>query len=147
MALSRLDNITSMLNLADGISNYLREPRKIIEVAVPVKMDDGRINTYRGYRVQHNVNRGPAKGGVRYHQDVTLDEVKALAMLMTWKCAVVGIPFGGAKGAVVVDPCSVSQCELESITRRYIYEIIEDIGPERIYRLLMWEPMRLSWHG
>jgi len=131
MALARLDITTSMLNLSDGIASYLREPRKTIEVAIPVKMDNGVINIYKGYRVQHNTNRGPAKGGIRYHQDVTLDEVKALAMLMTWKCAVVGIPFGGAKGGVIVDPYTISQNELEAITRRFIYEIIEDIGPEK----------------
>ncbi len=131
MTLGRLDNITSMLNLTEGLAKYLREPRKTIEVAIPVKMDDCSIEIFKGYRVQHNTNRGPAKGGIRYHQDVTLDEVKALAMLMTWKCAVVGIPFGGAKGGVIVDPYSISASELESITRRFIYEIIEDIGPEK----------------
>ena len=94
-------------------------------------MDNGSIEIFKGYRVQHNTNRGPAKGGIRYHQDVTLDEIKALAMLMTWKCAVVGIPFGGAKGGVIVDPSKVSVTELEAITRRYTYEIIENIGPEK----------------
>lgn len=131
MTLSRLDGIMSMLSLKEGMSKYLREPRKTIEVAIPVKMDNGSIEIFKGYRVQHNTNRGPAKGGVRYHQDVSLDEVKALAMLMTWKCAVVGIPFGGAKGGVIIDPYKISSSELESITRRFIYEIIEDIGPEK----------------
>ncbi len=131
MTLSRLDKIMSMLSLKDGMSKYLREPRKTIQVAVPVKMDNGSIEIFKGCRVQHNTNRGPAKGGIRFHQDVSLDEVKALAMLMTWKCAVVGIPFGGAKGGVVVDPSRISLAELESITRRYIYEIIEDIGPDK----------------
>jgi glutamate dehydrogenase (NAD(P)+) len=131
MTLSRLDKIMSLLSLKDGMSKYLREPRKTIQVAVPVKMDNGSVEIFKGCRVQHNTNRGPAKGGIRYHQDVSLDEVKALAMLMTWKCAVVGIPFGGAKGGVVVDPYKVSASELESITRRFIYEIIEDIGPDK----------------
>jgi glutamate dehydrogenase (NAD(P)+) len=131
MALSRLDATMSILGLNDGMQKYLREPRKIIEVAIPVKMDSGIIEIFKGYRVQHDTNRGPAKGGIRYHQDVTLDEVKALAMLMTWKCAVVGIPFGGAKGGVIVDPAKISINELEAITRRYIFEIIENIGPEK----------------
>lgn len=131
MALSRLDNTMAILGLNNGMKKYLREPRKIVEVAVPVKMDNGIIEIFKGYRVQHDTNRGPAKGGIRYHQDVTLDEVKALAMLMTWKCAVVGLPFGGAKGGVVVDPGKVSLNELERITRRYIFEIIENIGPDK----------------
>ena len=131
MALSRLDATMTILGLNDGMQKYLREPRKIIEVAIPVKMDSGIIEIFKGYRVQHDTNRGPAKGGIRYHQDVTLDEIKALAMLMTWKCAVVGIPFGGAKGGVMVDPTKISINELEKITRRYIFEIIENIGPEK----------------
>jgi glutamate dehydrogenase (NAD(P)+) len=131
MTLSRLDKIMIMLSLKDGMSKYLREPRKTIQVAIPVKMDNGSIEIFKGCRVQHNTNRGPAKGGIRYHQDVSLDEVKALAMLMTWKCAVVGIPFGGAKGGVIVDPSRISLSELESLTRRFIYEIIEDIGPDK----------------
>src|SRR4030043_1970685 len=131
MALSRLDATMAILGLNDGMQKYLREPRKIIEVAIPVKMDSSIIEIFKGYRVQHDTNRGPAKGGIRYHQDVTLDEIKALAMLMTWKCAVVGIPFGGAKGGVIVDPTKISINELEAITRRYIFEIIENIGPEK----------------
>ena len=131
MTLARLDDTMDALGLKKGLQKYLREPRKIIEVKIPVKMDNGNIEIFKGYRVQHDTNRGPAKGGIRYHQDVTLDEIKALAMLMTWKCAVVNIPFGGAKGGVVVDPSKVSQNELEHITRRYIFEIIEDIGPEK----------------
>ncbi|MBM3707996.1 MAG: Glu/Leu/Phe/Val dehydrogenase [Actinobacteria bacterium] len=131
ITLARLDKIMEMLSLSEGIKKYLREPRKTIEVAIPVKMDDGSIEIFKGYRVQHNTNRGPGKGGIRYHQDVNLDEVKALAMLMTWKCAVVGIPFGGAKGGVIVDPTRLSSGEIERITRRYIYEIIDNIGPEK----------------
>ncbi len=97
MTLSRLDATMDVLDLKPGTVKYLREPRRILEVAVPVKMDNGDIDIFKGYRVQHNTNRGPAKGGIRYHQDVTLDEIKALAMLMTWKCSLVNIPFGGAK--------------------------------------------------
>jgi Glutamate dehydrogenase/leucine dehydrogenase len=131
MALARLDATMTMLGLNNGMQKYLREPRKIVEVAIPVKMDNGSIEIFKGYRVQHDTSRGPAKGGIRYHQDVTLDEVKALAMLMTWKCAVVGIPFGGSKGGVIVNPTKISINELERITRRYIFEIIENIGPEK----------------
>ena len=131
ITLARLERIMDMLSLSEGIKKYLKEPRKIVEVTVPVKMDNNTIELFKGFRVQHNTNRGPGKGGIRYHQDVNLDEVKALAMLMTWKCAVVGIPFGGAKGGVIVDPTKLSQGELERITRRYIYEIIENIGPEK----------------
>ncbi|MBN2072769.1 MAG: Glu/Leu/Phe/Val dehydrogenase [Actinobacteria bacterium] len=131
MALSRLDTTMDLLNLTSGLKKYLREPRKILEVAVTVKMDSGDIDIFKGYRVQHNTNRGPAKGGIRYHPDVNLDEIKALALLMTLKCAVVGIPFGGAKGGVVVDPRALSARELENLTRRYTFEIINSIGPER----------------
>jgi glutamate dehydrogenase (NAD(P)+) len=102
-----------------------------LTVHFPVKMDDGSVEVFTGYRVQHNLGRGPAKGGIRYHQDVTIDEVKALAMWMTWKCAVVGIPFGGGKGGVIVDPKKLSQRELEGLTRRYATEISIIIGPER----------------
>ena len=94
-------------------------------------MDDGSTRVFTGYRVTHNVARGPSKGGIRYHPDVTLDEVKALAMWMTWKCALMGIPFGGAKGGVVVDPKQLSRGELERMTRRYTSEIINEIGPEK----------------
>ena len=131
MTLLRLNKTMSLLNLKQGMRKYLREPRKVIEVAVTVKMDSGDIDIFKGYRVQHNTNRGPAKGGIRYHQDVYLDEIKALAMLMTLKCAVVGIPFGGAKGGVKVNPKELSPRELENLTRRYTFEIIQNIGPEK----------------
>ena len=131
MTLKRLNGTMSLLNLKPGMKKYLCEPRKIIEVAVTVKMDNGDINIFKGYRVQHNTNRGPAKGGIRYHQDVYLDEIKALAMLMTWKCAVAGIPFGGSKGGVKVNPSELSKRELENLTRRYTFEIIQNIGPEK----------------
>jgi glutamate dehydrogenase (NAD(P)+) len=109
----------------------LREPRRELSVHFPVHMDDGSVQVFAGYRVQHNLGRGPAKGGIRYHQDVTLDEVKALAMWMTWKCAVVGIPYGGGKGGVIVDPKRLSQKELEALTRRYFTEIEVLVGPEK----------------
>lgn len=131
MTLERLDQSMALLNLSDGLKKYLKEPRKILEVAVTVKMDNGDIDIFKGFRIQHNTNRGPAKGGIRYHQDADLDEIKALAMLMTWKCAVVGIPFGGAKGGIKVDPTKLSLRELENMTRRYIFEIINIIGPEK----------------
>jgi len=105
--------------------------KKTVEVSVPVLMDDGTVRGFEGYRVVHNVTRGPAKGGIRYHPHVTHDEIKALAMGMTWKCALMGLPFGGAKGGVVCDPKSLSAGELERLTRRYTTEIINDIGPEK----------------
>ena len=110
---------------------FLREPQRELTVHFPVKMDDGSVQVFTGYRVQHNLARGPAKGGIRYHQDVTLDEVKALAMWMTWKCAVVGIPFGGGKGGVIVDPKKLSRASWSGLTRRYATEIRVLIGPER----------------
>ena len=109
----------------------LREPRRELTVHFPVHMDDGSVQVFTGYRVQHNLGRGPAKGGIRYHQDVSLDEVKALAMWMTWKCAVVGIPYGGGKGGVIVDPKKLCQKELEGLTRRFSTEIEVLIGPEK----------------
>ena len=131
MTLSRLDRTMDILDLKSGVIKYLKEPRRILELSIPVKMDNGDIDLFKGYRVQHNTNRGPAKGGIRYHQDVTLDEIKALAMLMTWKCSLVNIPFGGAKGGIVVDPSKISIKELENLTRRYTYELLPFIGPEK----------------
>jgi len=131
MALSRLDDAMDNIDISDGLKEYIREPRKSVEVSVTVKKDKGDIEIYRGWRVQHNTNRGPAKGGIRYHPDTNLDDIKALALLMTLKCAVVGIPFGGSKGGVAVDPSALSLRELENLTRRYTFEIINIIGPER----------------
>ncbi len=131
VAQRQFDMAAERLNLAPGLRKVLREPRRTLTVHFPVKMDDGTVEVYTGYRVQHNLSRGPAKGGIRYHQDVTLDEVKALAMWMTWKCAVVGIPYGGGKGGVVVDPKKLSKRELEGLTRRFATEISIIIGPER----------------
>jgi glutamate dehydrogenase (NAD(P)+) len=131
VAQQQFDLAADKLNLDPGLRRVLREPRRELTVHFPVKMDDGSVQVYTGYRVQHNLGRGPAKGGIRYHQDVSLDEVKALAMWMTWKCAVVGIPFGGGKGGVVVDPKKLSRRELENLTRRFATEIEVLIGPER----------------
>ncbi len=131
VAQQQFDNAADRLNLDPGLRQVLREPRRELHVHFPVKMDDGSVQVFAGYRVQHNLGRGPAKGGIRYHQDVTIDEVKALAMWMTWKCAVVGIPFGGGKGGVIVDPKKLSPRELENLTRRFATEIEVLIGPER----------------
>ena len=128
---ARFDFAARKLNLDPGIWKVLNSPSREIIVHFPVTMDDGRIELFTGYRVQHSVARGPGKGGIRYAPDVTLDEVRALASWMTWKCAVVNIPFGGAKGGVICDPRKMSQGELERLTRRYTSEIIEFIGPEK----------------
>src|ERR1700726_4905685 len=128
---ARFDFAAKKLNLDQGIWKVLRYPTREIIVHIPVGMDDGSIEVFTGYRVQHSIARGPAKGGIRYAPDVTLDEVRALASWMTWKCAVVNIPFGGAKGGVICDPRKMSQGELERMTRRYTSEIIEFIGPEK----------------
>ena len=131
VAQQQFDRAANKLNLDPGLRRVLREPRRELTVHFPVQMDDGSVEVFTGYRVQHNLGRGPAKGGIRYHPDVSLDEVKALAMWMTWKCAVVGIPYGGGKGGVVVDPKKLSRTELEHLTRRYATEISVLIGPER----------------
>jgi glutamate dehydrogenase (NAD(P)+) len=131
IAQQQFDLAADKLNLDPGLRRVLRQPRRELIVHFPVKMDDGSVQVFTGYRVQHNLGRGPAKGGIRYHQDVSLDEVKALAMWMTWKCAVVGIPYGGGKGGVIVDPKKLSMKELEALTRRFTTEIEVLIGPER----------------
>src|ERR1700689_4137201 len=128
---ARFDFAARKLNLDEGLWRVLRYPSREIIVHFPVSMDDGRIEVFTGYRGQHSQARGPGKGGIRYSPDVTLDEVRALASWMTWKCAVVNIPFGGAKGGVICDPRTMSQGELERMTRRYTSEIIEFIGPEK----------------
>jgi glutamate dehydrogenase (NAD(P)+) len=131
MAQRQFDLAAERLNLDPGLSKVLREPRREFTVHFPVKMDDGTVQLFTGWRVQHNLGRGPAKGGLRYHPDVTLDEIKALAMWMTWKCAVVGIPYGGGKGGVAVDPKKLSKRELEGLTRRFATELSVLIGPEK----------------
>ena len=127
---ARFDEAANRLNLDDGMRKVLSSPSRELTVHIPVQLDDGRLEVFTGYRVQHSIARGPAKGGIRYAPDVTLDEVRALAAWMTWKCAVVNIPFGGAKGGVICDPRVLSDGELERITRRYTAEIIDFIGPE-----------------
>ncbi len=131
VAQRQFDLAADRLGLDAGMRLVLREPRREFTVHFPVHMDDGSVEVFTGYRVQHNLGRGPAKGGIRYHQDVSLDEVKALAMWMTWKCAVVGIPYGGGKGGVIVDPKRLSRKELEGLTRRFFTEIEILVGPEK----------------
>ena len=128
---ARYDVAAAKLGIAEGLSHYLRTPNREIIVHIPVAMDDGTLRVFDGYRVQHSIARGPCKGGLRYSPDVTLDEIRGLAAEMTWKCAVVDIPFGGAKGGIVCDPAKLSQGELERITRRYTAEIFDYIGPDR----------------
>src|SRR5215216_4358426 len=126
----RFDEAAAKLRLDDGICKVLKSAAKEITVHIPVQLDDGRIEVFTGYRVQHSIARGPGKGGIRYAPDVTLDEVRALAAWMTWKCAVVNIPFGGAKGGVICDPLAMSVGELERLTRRYTAGIIATLGPD-----------------
>lgn len=129
MALEQLNSAAKLLNLDPNTLRVLSHPERALTVSIPVVMDDGRIEVFEGHRVQHSSARGPCKGGIRYHQDVTLDEVKALAMWMTWKCAVVNIPYGGAKGGVRVDPTKLSKREVRHLTRRYTVAIMPIIGP------------------
>ena len=130
-AAARFDLAAKKLNLDEGLTKVLRTPNREITVYIPVAMDNGKLEVFTGYRVQHSIARGPGKGGIRYSPDVSLDEVRALAAWMTWKCAVVNIPFGGAKGGVICDPHKMSMGELERMTRRYTAELIEFIGPEQ----------------
>ena len=127
----QFDMAAEYLKLDPGLRQILRTPKRVLEVSVPVKMDNGQLKVFTGYRVQHNVARGPAKGGIRFHPNVTLDEVKALAAWMTWKTATVNIPYGGSKGGVICDPKRMSRGELERMTRRYTSEILPLIGPEQ----------------
>jgi glutamate dehydrogenase (NAD(P)+) len=129
--LQEFDGAAHLLNLEPGIWKILTNPKRQIVVSCPVQMDNGEIEVFTGYRVQYNITLGPAKGGIRYHPGVTLDEVTALAAWMTWKCAVAHIPFGGGKGGVICDPTKMSKRELEALTRRYVAEIIDAIGPEK----------------
>ena len=130
-ALTQLAEAVRQLGLDDGMHDMLATPRRALQVAVPLRRDDGSLQVLSGYRVQHNLTRGPAKGGIRFHPSTDMDEVKALAMWMTWKCALMGIPYGGAKGGVAVDPRLLSRNELERMTRRYASEIMPIIGPEK----------------
>jgi glutamate dehydrogenase (NAD(P)+) len=129
--MSRFDLAAQKLGLDPGLYKVLREPVRETKVSIPIVMDDGRIEVFIGYRVLHNIARGPGKGGIRYDKNVSLDEVRALAAWMTWKCAVVNIPFGGAKGGVICDPAGLSRGELERITRRYTAELMDQFGPEK----------------
>jgi glutamate dehydrogenase (NAD(P)+) len=131
LAREQLRRVAETFDIDANLVSVLQECKKSVIVSIPVTLDDGTVHAFQGYRVTHNVARGPSKGGIRYHPSVTLDEVKALAMWMTWKCALMGIPFGGAKGGVVCDPKRLSLRELEALTRRYTTEIINEIGPER----------------
>src|SRR4030081_687127 len=127
----RFDAAADVIGLSDDSRRGLREVKRELTVHFPVHMDDGSVQVFTGWPVQHNISRGPAKGGIRYHPDVTLDLVKALAMLMTWKCAAVGLPYGGSKGAVACDPSKLSPTEPEHLTRRYATEIGILIAPEK----------------
>lgn len=147
MACRQLDVVAAKINLDPNIHAKLRHCKRALIVSIPIRMDDGHVEVFEGYRVQHNLERGPAKGGIRYHPDVTLDEVKALAMWMTWKCAVVGIPYGGAKGGVVCDPHKMSLNEIEKMTRRFTSEISIIIGPEKDIPApdVNTNPLVMSW--
>src|ERR1051325_5601977 len=128
--MARFDRAAEILGLEPGIYNYLKTPVRQVIISIPIQMDDGKIEIFEGYRVIHNDILGPSKGGIRYAPDVTLDEVKALASWMTWKCAVANIPFGGAKGAVKCDPKQLSMIEMEKITRRYTANMLSVFGPD-----------------
>ena len=129
VAISQVQRVGELLGLDQGMIDLMTRPKREFTVNFPVTMDDGTIKVFTGFRVQHNFARGPCKGGVRYHPAVTLDEVRALAMWMTWKCATVGLPYGGSKGGVICDPKKMSRGELERMTRRYASEIMPIIGP------------------
>jgi glutamate dehydrogenase (NAD(P)+) len=131
LAREQLRRVATTFQIDPNLVEVLGRCKKSVEVSIPVAMDDGTTQVFAGYRVTHNIARGPSKGGIRYHPDVTLDEVRALAMWMTWKCALMGIPFGGAKGGIVCDPKKMSRSELERMTRRFTSEIINEIGPEK----------------
>ena len=130
IAQSQVEAVAKMLDLDEGLTEFLKNPQRELHVSFPVKMDDGSIKVFKGYRVQHSMARGPTKGGIRYHWDTNVDEVRALSMWMTWKCATVGIPYGGAKGGVTCNPKEMSQNELEKLTRRFASEISIVMGPD-----------------
>jgi len=131
LAQRQLQKVADTFGIDQQLVGVLSQCKKAVEVSIPTSMDDGTVRAFAGYRVTHNIARGPSKGGIRYHPDVTLDEVKSLAMWMTWKCSLMGLPFGGAKGGVICDPKSMSRSELERMTRRFTSEIINEIGPEK----------------
>jgi glutamate dehydrogenase (NAD(P)+) len=131
LAQRQLQKVADTFGIDQQLVGVLSQCKKAVEVSIPTSMDDGTVRAFAGYRVTHNIARGPSKGGIRYHPDVTLDEVKSLAMWMTWKCSLMGLPFGGAKGGVICDPKTMSRSELERMTRRFTSEIINEIGPEK----------------
>jgi glutamate dehydrogenase (NAD(P)+) len=131
LAQRQLQKVADTFGIDQQLVGVLSQCKKAVEVSIPTSMDDGSVRAFAGYRVTHNIARGPSKGGIRYHPDVTLDEVKSLAMWMTWKCSLMGLPFGGAKGGVICDPKTMSRSELERMTRRFTSEIINEIGPEK----------------
>lgn len=131
LAVAQFDQAAEAMGLDTNLRERLKLPQRSLVVSLPVRMDDGRVEVFTGYRVQHDSSRGPSKGGVRYHPDVSLGEVAALAMWMTWKCALAGLPYGGAKGGVQVNPKSLSPGELQRLTRRYAAEIFPLIGPDK----------------
>jgi glutamate dehydrogenase (NAD(P)+) len=128
-ALKQLDEAAKLIKLDDGLHQVLAHPKRVLTVSLPIRIDNGTIKVFTGFRSQHNDARGPYKGGIRYHPQVTIDEVKALSMWMTWKCAIAGIPYGGGKGGIVCNPKEMSETELERLTRRYAYAIADIIGP------------------
>ena len=130
MACRQFDQAADAINLAENLRDRTKYPRRCIAVSLPVKRDNGSVTVFEGYRVQHNLSTGPSKGGVRFHESVTLGEVAALAMWMSWKCSLVGLPYGGAKGGVIVNPRDLSQTELEHLSRRYMQELIGFVGPQ-----------------
>jgi len=131
LAQQQLHQVGETFGIDERLINVLQECKKAVEVSIPTSLDNGSVEAFKGFRVTHNIARGPSKGGIRYHPDVTLDEVKSLAMWMTWKCSLMGLPFGGAKGGVVCNPKTMSRGELERMTRRFTSEIINEIGPEK----------------
>jgi glutamate dehydrogenase/leucine dehydrogenase len=147
IAQHQFDIAAEYLKLDQGLRQVLRTPKRVMEVSVPVKMDNGQLKVFTGYRVQHNIARGPAKGGMRYHPNVTLDEVKALASWMTWKTATVNIPYGGGKGGVICDPKRMSKNELERMTRRFVSEILPIIGPDKDIPApdMYTDPQTMAW--
>ena len=129
IALKQLDEAANLINLESGMRDVLANPKRVLTVSLPIKMDNGKIRVFTGFRSQHNDARGPFKGGIRYHPQVTVEEVKALSMWMTWKCAIADIPYGGGKGGIICNPKEMSEIELERLTRRYAYSIADIIGP------------------
>jgi len=146
-ALRQLDSAARALNLDPGMHKFLSTPERTLIVSVPVLLEEGQLEVYTGYRVQHSTGRGPGKGGIRFHPGVTLEEVEGLAMLMTWKCAVTDLPLGGAKGGVAVDPHKLTRRQVERLTKRYTAAILPIIGPERDIPAPTSTPTSPRWRG